>query len=258
MRNARAVALGTCLLVSMAAGSCADNSQCANANLLVPDGSTQTGDLPSGTRWFRVVAKAGRSYAVMLENLTSPDQQGEVGVTSVSSDCSGTLVAFNDTADFFEPVSYDSNAGVGAARVAFKSTANQTLFFPVIQLNTSNGAQFRIRVEETTLVSPLWSTAAGAETVYRLYNTTTNNGSCSVTLDLRRDDNSPGLGGSSAVTFSLGSNRSVTRQTGASDMNLAPGQTGHATVSHDCPPGAVQVEAYVSAAGGTRLLPLTV
>ncbi len=263
MRNAVTVFAGTCLVAFMADVARADNSQCVNASLLVPDGSQQTGDIPAapdpGNRWFRFVAKAGRSYAIMLENLTFPDQQAEIAVAAVFDGCGAALVPVNDVADFFEPVSYDSSAGVGAARVALKSPGNVTLFFPVQgHINAANASQFRVRVEETTLFSPSWSTAGGFETVYRLYNTTTNNASCSVTLDLRRDDDSAATGGSSTVTFSLPSNRSVTRQTGASDMALASGQQGHATVTHDCPPGAIQVHAYMSAQAGTRLLPLIV
>ncbi|HEY3121233.1 MAG TPA: hypothetical protein VGL15_11460 [Vicinamibacteria bacterium] len=262
MRYGRAVVLGVCLVASVTAQASADNSLCVNANLLVPDGGTQTGDIPAapdpGLRWFRFVAKASRSYAIMLENLSSPEQQAEIAVAAVFDGCGGAVVPLNDAADFFEPVSFDDAAGVGAARVALKSPGNVTLFFPVQgHINTSNASQFRVRVVETTLFNPLWTTAGGFETIYRLYNTTTNNGSCSVTVDLRRDNNTPALGGSSSVTFTLAANQSVTRRTGAADMNLAAGQTGHATITHDCPPGAVLVDAHMSF-GGVRTVPLKV
>jgi len=251
------VALGTCLIAGAATGARADNSTCANANLLVPDGSTQTGDIPafpaSGLRFFRFLAKENRSYAIMLENLTSPDQQAEIAVTSVSQGCAGPAVDVNDTADFFEPISYDAfGGGVGAARVALKSPGNQTLYFAINgHIDTDNASTFRVRVVETTLFGAYWTTTGGLETNYRIFNTTTNGGSCSVTLDLRRDDNSA----VAAKTFSLGSNRSLTRHTGPSDMAVAGNLSGHATLTHNCPPGAIQVEAFL--AGGARMMPLT-
>jgi hypothetical protein len=260
MNSGRTAVLSVFLLVSAAAAG-ADNSTCPNANLLVPDGGAQTGDIAaapaSGLRYFRFVAKANRSYAVMLENLSSPDEQAEIAVAVVTDSCAGAPLPINDAADFFEPVSYDSTAGVGAARVALKSPGNATLFFAVNgHINAAGASQFRVRVVETTLLSALWSTAGGFQTVYRVYNTTTNGGTCSVTLDLRRDNDTPAAGGSSSVTFTLGANRSVSRDTGAGDMALAGGQTGHATLTHDCPPGAIQVEAYMTGLGGLRLLPV--
>lgn len=262
MKNALAV-LGASLALSLSLSGLAyaDNSTCVNANLLVPDGGTQTGDIPAapdaGLRWFRFVAKASRSYAVMLENLSSPDQQAEIAVMAVTDGCGGAQLPVNDAADMYEPVSYDEFAGVGAARVALKSPGNTVLFFAVNgHINAAGASSFRVRVIETTLFNPLWSTASGFETVYRIYNTTTNNGTCSVTLDLRRDNDTPASGASPAVTFSLGANRSVTRTTAASDLALAGGQTGHATLTHDCPPGAIQVDAYMTAASANRLLPV--
>ena len=266
MRNGLAVVLSMCVFASAAAVARADNSVCQNANLLVPDGSAQTGDIAAGapapSKWFRFVAKADRSYAIMLENLTSPDQQAAIGVFGIFDACGApALTDINDSSNFYEPDTYDlTEPGVGSVNIALKSPGNVTLFFPVFgHILTSNAAQFRVRVQETTQFNPLWSTAGGFETVYRLYNTTTTlHRGCSVTLDLRKDDNNPAAGASSSVSFMLTANHTVTRRTGAGDMGLVAGQTGHAIVTHDCPPGAIQVDAYMSALGGLRMLPLKV
>ena len=71
--------LGILVLSVSAARGSADNTTCAGATLLGPDGSLQEGDLggASTSRWYRFVAKAGRSYALMLENLSPADQQPE-------------------------------------------------------------------------------------------------------------------------------------------------------------------------------------
>src|SRR5262249_14918387 len=149
-------------LASLSSVARADNSTCANANLLVPDGGAQTGDIPAdpapGERWFRFVAKARRSYAIMLENLTSPDVQGEIAVTGAVTSCGGPAIPFNDVADLFEPIGLDDTTGpgVGAARIALKSPGNVVVFFPVNgHINTGGPSTFRVRVVETTLFSPL-------------------------------------------------------------------------------------------------------
>jgi hypothetical protein len=60
----------------------ADNTTCGSAILAVPDGSLHQGDLSNTApnRWFRFVGKTGRSYAVMLENLSPSDQQASIGL----------------------------------------------------------------------------------------------------------------------------------------------------------------------------------
>jgi hypothetical protein len=261
MKSMSIAVLTASLVCSLAAVGAADNTVCANAPLLVPDGSTQTGDIgaapASGLRWFRFVAKAGRSYAIMLENLTLPDQQAEIAVAQVFDACGGAPVAINDGADFFDPVSYDDVAGVGAARVALLSPGDVTLFFAVNgHINAANASQFRVRVEETTLFNPLWTTDGGMDTAYQIYNTTAH--ACSVRLDLRSDANGPAPGGPGAVTFTLAANQSVLRHTGNADLHVASNHTGHASIAHDCPPGAIQVDAHAANAAGNRTLSLKV
>jgi hypothetical protein len=246
------------VFVSLAASARADNSVCAAAILVVPDGSLHEGDLTASAsiRWYRFVAKAGRSYALMLENLTSPDQQPKVGITGVFDACGGALVTANEFADTQEPVSIDPSFVVGATRQALKASSDAVLFFQVNLLDVSNAARFRVRVEETTLFNPFWSTETGLETHYRLFNTT--NRSCSVTLDLRTDSNAVPAGGANSVTFDLAANTSVSRQTGVGGLNIQNGQSGHATIAHDCTPGAILADAFLGTPTGFRSLPVKI
>src|SRR5262249_13716091 len=162
--------------------------------------------------------------------------------------------------NLLEPVACEiTPAGicVGGIGIALKSPGNTILAFSV-QREFSSAVtgpfRLRVRVVETTQFSPTWSTADGFETFYRIYNTADGTVvGCSVTLDLRKDSDGPAAGVSSAVTFTLMGNQSVTRRTGPSDMGVIDGQTGHAIITHDCTPGAIQVEAYMSGPAGYRI-----
>jgi hypothetical protein len=240
----------------------ADNTTCAGAIVLVPDGGTHEGDLTAGggSRWYHFVAKAGRSYALMLENLTPVDEQREIAAGGLVSTCGGPLVPVNELLDEQEPASSTLNLDLpaslmGAARMAVKVDTDEELFFAVSNIDVSGNAHFRIRVEETTLFNPQWSTEFGRETHYDLLNTT--NRPCSVTLDLRNDNNGVPGGSAGPVTFALAGNHSVSRQTGGADLHIHNGQTGHATISHDCTPGAILVDAYLAGGGHERPLKVT-
>jgi hypothetical protein len=254
MSKVPAVMALTSVMILASTESRADNNVCGSAILAVPDGSLHQGDLSNTApnRWFRFVGKAGRSYAVMLENLSPSDQQASIGVLGLFDACGGALLPANDMLDRQEPASIDPTFAVGATRQAVKLPADGEVFVQVGRLNMAGTAQFRIRVEETTLFSPLWSTTSAFTTSYQLYNTT--NRACTVTLDLRRDSNVPAFGGTPSVTFTLPANRSLLRHTGSGDLDLAPGQRGHASLSHDCTPGAVSVEAWMT--DGIRWAPL--
>lgn len=279
--GSKSIAMLAGVLLSLASSARADNSRCAGALLLVPDGSPQVGQLdaapgPAQSRYFRFVARAGRSYAVMLENLTSPDQQEAIGIAGVTDGCGGPVLPFRDIADFIEPESSDAASVFScgavpgapgpvqgcpfAERVTLIASADADTVFRILQFASSptrplGGADFRVRVEETTLFSPYWSTLGGGVTYYRIHNTT--HSTCSVTLSLRTDANGTPAGGTSTTTFSLAGNHSVTRTTGVTDLHIGNGQVGHATLLHDCTPGAIQVDAFVANRTGTVQVPVT-
>ncbi len=267
MRHARVlVVVAGLLLAAVVPAAQADNSTCTGAVLLVPDGSSFTGEIGSNlVKWFRFVAKANRSYAVMLENLTvdsadgvTPPQQAELALGDALPACGAAPLTQRDTLDFVEPVSISCVGQptlCGATRVALKTEVDGDVFISVfnsIEFHPAT-AQFRVRVEETTLFSSFWTTANGFRTVYRMYNTT--NVPCSVTLTTRTDANATPAGGNGAVTFNLAANHSVSRHTGPADLNLANGQQGHATITHDCTPGAIQVDGF-QALGNVKMLPI--
>jgi len=101
-----------------------------------------------------------------------------------------------------------------------------------------------VRVIDTTLYNPRWSTNQGYITVYGFQNTTnrTIHGTLTATI---------ALGGSGTVTYSLnggagiapGAQLLVALGPGLT-INIPAGNAGTATLAHDGPPGGLMVDGY--------------
>ena len=134
----------------------ADNTACAGAIYIVPDGSLHSGALAAGgteRRWYTFQARASRSYAITVENMMPADVNAIVDnlASGVRSDCNGTalpVLAQGSTYEW-EPASGTDSAG--GDRFSFMTTADTPVYFSVgPELVASS---FRIHVEETTLFS---------------------------------------------------------------------------------------------------------
>jgi hypothetical protein len=255
MTNVKAWAIPICVIAALLASTTAraDNTACAGAIILVPDGSPKTGTLLAAAekRWFRFVAKADRSYAVMLDNLSPADGPGPVlGLEIPSVSCGGTTLFIHGITDT-EPAGHDGTNGSG--RYALKISADTNVFFSVFSIPSAAaaGAQFSIRVQDTTQINTFFSTFSGYNTFYRFTNTT--NTTASVTLKLVSD------GGAvvATSTFTVQPNSSApTRNTSAGDLNVPPNTAGFAVITHDVTPNGVAADAFLS--NGTSVLPLKI
>ncbi|MCI0722816.1 MAG: hypothetical protein L0338_28175 [Acidobacteria bacterium] len=244
------------LLLLLSPSVQAQNTVCDNRVNLAPDGtpSDSTSTNNATPRWYMFEARANRSYAIMLDNLD--DDSGIDSILfldiAVQANCAGDPVSGTvSNACTVEPVS--CGFLVGSDRIAIKSDASQSVFIVVNGL-VASFQTFELRIVETTQFNPLWSTSGGFETFYRFQNTT--NASCSVTL--RMVDN----GGmeEANVTFSIAANSTApTRNTGPTDLNIANDQAGSATITHNCPPGAIQVDGFTGIFGATTaVLPIKI
>jgi hypothetical protein len=117
------------IVVALVAGTgtaLADNTNCSGAVFVVPDGSLHQGvfTAPGQLRWFRFVAKADRSYAIAIENLSPTDLQPFVEFSEDNArlgTCAGPEpnTRFTETAD---PASRGLSGVVGSARATYVST----------------------------------------------------------------------------------------------------------------------------------------
>jgi len=237
------------LLLAFTPGAQADNTTCSGAIFIIPDGSAHEGTFTAvdQDRWFRFFAKANRSYTVISENLEPTDEQSSVQGSGLFSTCTSGMVGGTLTStslDATEPVSFIAPGGptLGSLKIGFKAASDTHVFFRARSPGSGTVGSFRVRVEETTLFSPLWSTFGGFETFYRFQNST--NSSCNVTLRMVNDAGTQVANSS----FPIPANSTVptvfTGPMAQGGLNLANDQAGQAVITHDCPPGAIQVDGF--------------
>ncbi len=140
-----------------------------------------------------------------------------------------------------------SNTGTGmsqfgAVRLSLTAANNTEVFFFVNTGIATAPGDFRVRVEETTLFNPLWSTFGGFETFYRFQNAT--NSACSVTLRMVNDAGTVVANSTQPIPANSTAPTVFTGPMAQGGLNLANDQAGGATITHNCPPGAIQVDGF--------------
>jgi len=240
------------LLLGFAAITHADNTTCDGRVWVIPDGATHEGAFTAldQERWFWFRGLPDRSYTFVAENLSPTDEQAFVGVVSwtmtpLSPSCDNLfpLGAVHTSAVTTSTTIPDSAAGdlsAGSARVSFISTQEVNLLFVSTSPSSGTPGRFRVRVEETTLFSPAWSTFGTFETYYSCVNTT-NDG----TIDaiLRLIDTT----GAEVATFNftdIPAGGTVSTNTEA--LGVANSLNGSATWAHNGPPGAFICQAAIA------------
>lgn len=237
------VFLFSTLLLAFTPGAQADNTICTGAIRLVPDGSAHESAIANEVRWYRFLARPNRSYVIALENLSSGDILPLLSVQNMHTvDCMGAAPTSTDVG-FTEPNGI--NQAVGAGRRSLTVASETEVFFSV-NPNSMNPGSLRIRIEETTLFSPRWSTFGGFYTTWGFQNTT--NTDLSVTLRVFTAGNPSPIATS---TFAVNANTVVFRDTRPTDLDLAAGQAGSVVVTHNGPPGAILMDGFMTNENGT-------
>ena len=243
------IAVGAFLALALAPS--AAWSQCTVFVPSPPDGRITENFVTAATsnETFFMRGLAGRSYSV--EVLASLEEGFVFHFGAVGNSCPTADDAIYRNTSAIAPQLFD---GADGQRMSFIAPSNG--FYLVRVENNGSSQTFRYSAVETTLYNPLWSTAGGFETFYRFQNTT--NDVCNVTLTMRNDAGA--LVGGTPVTFPIPANSTVpTRNTGAGDLNVGNGLAGNATISHDCPPGGVQVDGFTAIFGAsTAVLPIKI
>jgi hypothetical protein len=213
----------------------AEGTTCGLPTLVVPDGRLTRSSIPAGTTFFYAwFSTPGRSYSAELKSTVAqyPVAPGVVTIYDESGPICSTPLATRDTS------SIEPQVQSGVRR---SWTAAGTISWLKVENSSGVAVDYTFSVAETSMFSPRWSTFGGFHTSWGINNTTSS--TCNVTLNVRNTANAA-VGGS-PVTFPVAAGAIVLRDTNAFDLNVAVNQAGRVTLTHDCPPAALQVDAFI-------------
>jgi hypothetical protein len=221
---------------------------CASSPGLTADGRAilNDGAATGVTNFYFIHVVSGHSYTVEVLNNFTPFQANDLVLGLLSSACAATTQTFTDVTGF-DP----SLAGTNGARISFVAAFNTTLNVSVN--NPAPGAiTYDIRMVDTTLHNPRWSTFSGFITQYAFRNTT--NTAINATLTVNTV-----LGTALApqvVTFSIPANSEVFKIVSPTGDVVIGGQhAGFASLAYFGPAGAIVADAYFINGSTTIIVP---
>ena len=214
----------------------AEGTTCGNPTIVVPDGRLTRSSIPTGATFFYAwYSTPGLSYSAEVESTVAGFN---VAIASMSiyneagADCTVPLPT-RDTA-LIEP-----QVGSGGFRKSWIAVGG--IHWMKIENTSGVAIDYTFSVADTSMFSPRWSTFSGFHTSWGINNTTS--ATCNVAFNVRNTAN-VAVGGS-PVTFPVAAGALVLRDTNASDLNVPTNQAGKVTLTHDCPPGAIQADAFM-------------
>lgn len=216
-------------------------TSCGSDPILPTDGSATDDFVANGApNWYLVHLKGGHSYSVEVYDSIDPVIGGMAALGLIATDCTTPITTTDVT-----KVDPDLSATFGA-RMSFIQAADGDAYVNLTTTDT-NGNAYTIRVTDTTLVNPRWTTIGGFETQYALVNNT------SVQL-------------TGTLTFYNTSGTVVTSTPGITLPPLGENfqiiatpkqQFGFATFAFVGPAGAVTADAYFINGNATVVVPST-
>lgn len=238
----RVVVLSTLLMIFAAASAFA---ACPAATHVVPaDGRLVDFDFvaQSSANAYQFDVTAGHSYVVEVRQ--DYDQVNTDLTTAVFSDSACTTALTTTATETADP-SVSANTFRQSFTVAGTVGTPATYTLTVTNSNASTGRYVSVRVAETTLYSSVYSQGKGSgcpsacfTTYYGILNTT--NKALHVTVTLY---SSAGAVIGTPANLTIAANGSNVTNTFV--LGATAGSTGYALFTHDGPPGALQVGAYI-------------
>ena len=230
-------------------------SACATPTEVPASGGSTDFDFiaAGGKNFYEVNVKPNRSYSI--EVLQDYDDLNTDLTTTVFSDTGcAAPVTLTDT-KAAEPAI--PNNGFRGSFITGAAVANPSYRIQVVHGNAAGtGRYIRVSVAETTLFSPLYTTFSGFNTFYRVYNTTSQSISGTLTAV-----GPTGAAAGTPVTLTVAPySSSLTIYTGVTVPNADLGLTisannaGPAFFVHNGPPAGILIDGFSS--NGTAVLPI--
>ena len=213
---------------------------CGGDPILPTDGSVLQADyVPTGAaNWYYINVKAGHSYAVEIYDSYDSQIGGSATLTIVASNCT-TPVQTTDVTSMDPDLS--QNFG---ARMSWIQATDSAAYIEV-QSSDPNGSLYNVRIVDTTLVNPRWSTYAPFSTQYSFTN---NTSAADITGTLSIYDSSGSLLSTKSITIPKASQQFYIFNTPASHV-------GFATFAYTGASGAITADAFFLNSSLTVVVP---
>jgi hypothetical protein len=144
---------------------------CPNDPVLVSDGTEAIDDIvfASTSAFYALNVKAGHSYSIEVYDHTDVTTTFSP-IIKVTSDCSTSIDGVVDVAN----VDPDISGGFSDRVSWIQGSSDQRVYIDVMNPDPNADYNYNIRVTDTTLFSPRWSTYSGFDTQWGFTNTTTS------------------------------------------------------------------------------------
>lgn len=238
------------VLVLCAASAKAGITNCNTSPGLESDGRAVVNDFvgTSSTNYYFIHVLVGHSYTVEVTNhFTAFGTILALGL--VDGACGATTQAFTNT------TSFDPNlGGTNGARISFVAAATGALNATVANSSTSTGVTYDIRMADTTLHNPRWSTFGTFITQYGFRNTTPT--AISATLTVTTTLSAGTAPAPQTITFSVPAGSEIFKVVSPTgDVAIAANNAGFADLVFVGPPGAIIADAYFINSSATVIVP---
>jgi hypothetical protein len=247
-RTSWSVLFGCVVSLSILASASESTTCTGTVSRLVPDGRIVRSSIPDATTFFwQFDGFAGKSYSIELTSEVDNGFPASIIVYNTVDDCT-TLTS-----------TLTLNVNTGTDPVLLSTGLRRSFIAPnngsyIIRMTNTSGAAhlYNLRVTDTTLYNPRWSTYSGFITQWGFRNTT--NTAINVTLTASRV---LPPGASTPITFAVPAHGEVFKLIAATggDINVGANQAGYAEAAHDGPPGAIAADAYFINANATVIVP---
>ncbi len=217
---------------------------CGADPVLPSDGTVNLEDFifNATTAYYNLNVKGGHSYSIEVWDPVDPTAAVAPTLQLLQANCSTQIPSTDVTT-----VDPDLSGGF-AARISWIQASSASIHIALANPDQTNGYTFVIRVTDTTLFNPRWSTYSGYSTSWGLTNTTPTD-----------------LNGTMTVYDSTGSILATKQATlkaaepnflDTTGINVPPGHAGYATFAYVGPAGAIVGDGFMIAPSGNPIIPV--
>ena len=219
---------------------------CGSDPILPTDGYTTIYDFvpPSSSSYYLVHLKNGHSYGAEVYDSTDATISATAQLSLISASDCATVLPTTDVVSIDPDLSNDF-----ADRISWIQSGDADAVLVVANPDSTVSYSYNIRIADTTLVNPRWSTFSGFITQYAFVNNTET----TITGTLTLVDNT--AGGPYTTNFTVPAGGESFQTVPSSSLNVPPNHFGFATFAFVGPAGAIVADAYFINPSGTVIVP---